>query len=467
MLIRFRVKPMGRALAASVASLVIAQAASALPSATMPASSAAASDRMTAVKPTLRAETIAATRDQPAKIRIVGSAAEQIEAAPKSGGPPGTKPPEIKLEAGKPTLAISAGSQVIVRKLESTPAVTVPLSITKQALPGSVILGVKDQDNQTVGKQLQPFVAAERLPLLWDAEAASYVTTLVVGLDAVSDGAEPPPKLQDSVVFQLTGRFVDRIEPSRFAVQASGPSGYQQVKLIAKDFSHAIEISAHSDFGDKSFSGDIDPGRILDLGKSNDRIEGLGIGSAIITVVQRASNGAPLTATSLLGIDLTTTAGRLEPTQAIIRPNESRAQVTLTSSGFGDATVSLAGAVHADAPKIQVSFVLPWLKLALALAGGLAAGFLRARKPKTSQLRAFFTSAVTGLVVDCLLAVGAPLAGDWATAAIRADLAWPAIALVAGYGGEPLLRRLLDMMFVWFKASDKKVNDGVAPTRVK
>jgi hypothetical protein len=239
------------------------------------------------------------------------------------------------------------------------------------------------------------------------------------------------------------------------------------VKLIAKDFSHAIEISAHSDFGDKSFSGDIDPGRILDLGKSNDRIEGLGIGSAIITVVQRASNGAPLTATSLLGIDLTTTAGRLEPTQAIIRPNESRAQVTLTSSGFGDATVSLAGAVHADAPKIQVSFVLPWLKLALGLAGGLAAGFLRARKPKTSQLRAFFTSAVTGLVVDCLLAVGAPLAGDWATAAIRADLAWPAIALVAGYGGEPLLRRLLDMMFVWFKASDKKVNDGVAPTRVK
>src|SRR5262249_30148232 len=153
---------------------------------------AAPADRMVAVKPMLRSESTA-TKDPSAKVRIVGAAADQVETGPKAGGGSAIKP-EIKVEAGKPTGLVAPGSQVVVRG--SSPGTIVPLSTTKQPLPGAVFVGVKDDESRSVARQLQPFIAAERLPLLWEAEAAAYVTTLFVGVDSVSDGADPPPALK-------------------------------------------------------------------------------------------------------------------------------------------------------------------------------------------------------------------------------------------------------------------------------
>jgi len=142
------VHPAPAALVAVTTSLLIAGGASADPPAAMPVQTGALADRMVSVKPTLHTESVATKKDQPAKVQIVGAGTDQIEAGSGAGGT-ATKP-EIKVEAGKPTLAISPGAQVVIRK--SAPAAIVPLSTTKLALPGSVFVGVTDQDSRTVAK---------------------------------------------------------------------------------------------------------------------------------------------------------------------------------------------------------------------------------------------------------------------------------------------------------------------------
>ena len=252
------VRPASAALVAVTTFLLIAGGASAEPLAAMPVQTGALANRTVLVKRTLRTESVATKKDQPAKVQIVGTAKDQIEAGSGAGGT-ATKP-EIKVEAEKPTLAISPGAQVVIRK--SAPAAIVPLSTTKSALPGLVFVGLTDQESRTVAKQLRTVHRGAAPPAALGCSGRSVRHHAVRRGRCSSHGWDPPPALRSGIIFQLTGRFIDRIEPSRISVQVPGPTGYQQVKLITKDFAHAIEISAHSDVGDASFSGDIDPGRI-------------------------------------------------------------------------------------------------------------------------------------------------------------------------------------------------------------
>ena len=120
--------------------------------------------------------------------------------------------------------------------------------------------------------------------------------------------------------------------------------------------------------------------------------------------------------------------------------------------------MTLAGNSRPDASKAVVGFAFPWLKLVLGLGGAFLAGVLSTlgRKRKSSRLRVILIGTATGLVVDCLLAVGAFLPWEWATKAIRSDLAWPALGFLAGFGGEPLLHRLTEWAFSWLPGGEKK-----------
>jgi len=293
-------------------------------------------------------------------------------------------------------------------------------------------------------KQLQPFLLAEVSPLRWDAVAKEYAMTLLVGLDPLaSDASEPPLPLTPPILFQITGENVDGIEPNQAAVLVAGPSGYQRISVMTRSFSAPIKVSAHSTVGDGSFNANVDPGPAwLEFGQSDDAIDGLGLGKTTISVRQRAANGDLLPTSDLLHVALKTSSGALSPPFVELPAHHSEGETSLVSSAWGRAVVSEASAGDDAAHAAHVDFRFPWLKVLFGLGGAAAAGGIRvfkAVRAKESWLSTFVGCLASGIVIDILIALGAPLAPAAVLALIRSELAWFAIGLVAGFPGTAAL----------------------------
>jgi hypothetical protein len=406
-------------------------------------------ERVSLAKAALRPEVIVpSARNAPARVTFVNAVSEQLEAHPSSGAATSVNGGATSVNSGKLTVVLPRNGQVGVRRTTASPEVVDPLSTTKQSLQGTLLVGVTDAQNRTSAKQLQPFIAAEHMPLRWDARTSAYVTTMLVGLDPVSDDGGPPLTLPEQVVFQITGRNIDRIEPNQVTIQSSGPAGYKVVRLVATSFAPPAEINAHSIAGDGTFRADIDPGPTwIDVTASDQVIDGLGFGITTITATQHAANGMLLPVSSPLNVSLRTTRGELRPNHADIAVQHSSADVSLVSAWVGDGLVADANALDPSAHPAWIHFAFPWLKIVLGLLGAFAAGALRAWRAQASRGLMLLTCGATGIVVDILLALGAPIAPAWALQVIRSELAWLAFGFLAGFPGGSLLERLTGVIF--------------------
>jgi hypothetical protein len=214
-------------------------------------------------------------------------------------------------------------------------------------------------------------------------------------------------------------------------------------------------VSAHSTVGDGSFNANVDPGPAwLDFGQSDAAVDGLGLGKTTISVRQRAANGDLLPANDLLHIALKTTVGALEPPFVEIAAHHSDGETSLVSSAWGHATVSEASAGDGTAHAASVAFKFPWLKVLFGLCGAAAAGGIRvfnAVRAKEPWQPTFIGCLASGIVIDILIALGAPLAPAAVLALIRSELAWFAIGLVAGFPGTAALEWAGNKLFGFAK----------------
>jgi hypothetical protein len=304
-----------------------------------------------------------------------------------------------------------------------------------------------------VARQFQPFLSASVSPLRWDPEAKRYVTTVVVGLDALAGEAEDGPVLLPaSIRFQLSAENVDKVEPPNVDVSEAGAHGYQHFTVLTKQFEKPIRVTAHSRFGDKSYEASVDPGPVfIKLGQSAASVDGFGLGNATISVSQHAANNQVLAPLSSLRVNLTTSGGFLAPPHVDLPATSAIGETSLVSATWGKATVREANADAPDASTVTVTFAFPWLKFALGLLGAACAGALRiftARgKKRQAWVPVFVGCIASGITVDILVALGAPIAPEWVLGMIRSELSWFAIGLIAGYPGVALVRRLGEKVF--------------------
>ena len=365
---------------------------------------------------------------------------------------PGQAKPQVSLSSGVATVSVKQGEQLVVRAPEAEPPSATLAPKTKALLASTVIVGVSDAAAGTTARQLRPFLLAEVSPLRWDAKAATYLTTVIVGLDpSQEDSTAAPVKLDPPIVFQLTGENVAEFKPNQVAVAMAGPDGYQRIVVSSRGFGGLVKVSAHSRAGDGSFNASVDPGpAFFDLGQSEATIDGLGLGKTTISVRQRAANGDLLLASTALHCELKTTAGQLSPPYVDIPVGRSDGQTSLVSSAWGRAQISEASSLSPAAHAVTVSFAFPWLKVLLGLLGAAAAGGVRvlmAKPAKGTWLSIFLGCLASGIVIDILVALGAPLAPAWLLGVIRSELAWFAIGLVAGFPGAATLEWLGTKIF--------------------
>lgn len=382
-----------------------------------------------------------ANRKLVAKPALAPTAA-QLQVAPQlSVEPVNTSKAPVKTGASGSTITMKPGDQVILRKVASAPEVK-PVTLApriKTTWASTLAVGVSDPEKGTVVREFQPFLSAEVSPLRWDPSVGSYSTTLVVGLDplgADASGASAP--LSPAIRFQLIGENVDQVVPQQIEISEAGTNGYQRLRVLTRSFGREVQIKAHSRFGDSSFKASVEPGpAFIQLGEPAERrIDGFGLGRTTLSVYRRAANGEPWGASLPLQVYLS-----IDPRGSVdhvsFAANADTAKTSLVSQGVGEAVVFEANKLSAHG--IVVTFAFPWLKFLLGLLGAACAGGLRVvttpPEKRRGWLALFIGCIASGITIDILAALGAPIAPDWLFSVIRSELAWFAIGLVAGYPG--------------------------------
>ena len=372
------------------------------------------------------------------------------------------------------TINVQRGQQLILRSASAPvePGSPVPLAQeVKARLSSTLVVGVPDPVRGTVARQFQPFLSAEVSPLRWDAQALSYVTTVVVGLDPLAGDAERGDvALPSAIRFQLTGENVTSIVPPHVDVSQVGVGGYQRFRISTGRFDQAIRINAHSRFGDKSYEASVDPGPAqIELGQSDASVDGFGLGKTTISVRQRAANRQAWPGLVAQEVQLKTTGGVLTPPSAQIPANSATGKTELVSMGWGRATVSETNAAAEDASTATVQFVFPWLKFLLGFLGAALAGVLRVfaseQGSRQGWVPVFVGCLASGITVDILVALGAPLAPEWLLSMMRSELAWLAIGLVAGYPGVASVAWLGQKIFGLEKPEPANASERVRSSR--
>jgi len=385
---------------------------------------------------------------------------------------PTVRSDQVRVESVNPALraplvnATAIGATVQVQQGQSFVLKTTPegasrtdrttlLQNTKDPLQGRLVVGVPDPVKGTVARQFQPFLSAELSPLRWNPQSANYVTTVVVGLDPLPGEDDGAVALPSAIRFQLSGENVTSIDPLDVEVSVAGTTGYRRFRVATTRFDQAIKVSAHSRFGDKSYEANVDPGPIqLEIGRADARVDGFGLGKTTISIRQLAANGQVWPALLPQQIPLETTDGYLTPASVQIPVHGASGETALVSRGWGQAVVTERNA-SASSSKATVVFAFPWLKFLLGFFGAAVAGVLRvfASEPgKRQGWGAVFVGCLaSGIVIDILVALGAPLAPEWLLGMMRSELAWLAIGLIAGYPGVAVVAWLGDKIFAFKK----------------
>jgi hypothetical protein len=409
---------------------------------------------------------VAASRTSTATRTVTEAKAAQLQVAAKHPEQlrvesinPTQRAPAVSINSSGATIAVKAGEQLVVHKAAEAPEPpnAKVAEQVKAPLPSTLIVGVSDATKGTVIRQFQPFMTMEVSPLRWDSHVMSYVTTVVVGLDPFAgEDQSGPVALPATIRFQLSGENVDKIEPPEVQVAEAGTRGYQRFKVLTKKFDRAVKVIAHSTFGDRSNEANVEPGpTFFELGQSDASVDGFGLGKTTISVRQRAANGELLPTPAQLRVHLRTSGGFLTPSYVELPAHGATAETSLVSSTWGQAIVREANADEASHRTVTVEFTFPWLKFILGFIGAGCAGALRVfstkRGKRQSWLPVFVGCLASGITVDILIALGAPLAPDWLLNAIRSELAWFAIGLIAGYPGIAVVAWAGEKLFAFQK----------------
>jgi hypothetical protein len=318
--------------------------------------------------------------------------------------------------------------------------------------PQTLLVGVRDAETgTTIPRQFRPFLSAKVSPLRWDTAAKCYATTVVVGLDSLpGDEAADGLQFPQPIRFDLTGDNVDRLEPPSLEVSRAGVGGYQQFTVFTKQFEHPVRVGARSRFGDDHYEANVDPGTgLIKLGQSASQVDGFGLGKATISVGRYADNGQLLPVRADSRVQLQTSAGHLEPEHVDLKANTATGEAALFSESWGVATVRPTN--MADAHEVVVDFAFPTFKFLLGFAGAACAGVLRVltvkRQKRLHWAAVFLGCVVSGLTVDILASLGAPVAPGWLLSIVRNALAWFAVGVLAGYPGVSLIASLGERWF--------------------
>lgn len=373
---------------------------------------------------------------------------------------PAVKAPAASALAGGTAVEVKQGEVLILHKtLEAarSSATTVLSATEKTPFTSTVVVGLPDRDNGTVARQFQPFLSADVSPLIWDEHSSKYATTVVVGLDPLAGEANTAVTLPSAIRVVLSGENLTSIEPSFVEIREAGADGYQHFRVLTGRFDQAVKVTAHSNFGDKSFEANVDPRPArIEIGRADATVDGFGLGTTTISVRQVAANKQPWPALAAQQIQLQSVGGGvLVPSSVLLTANSATGETKLVSAGWGEAVVSEVNASSDGASRATVEFAFPWLKFLLGFLGAALAGVLRVFTTEPGKRQGwgpvFVGCLASGIAVDILVALGAPLAPEWLLGMMRSELAWLVIGLVAGYPGVAVVAWLGEKLFAFKK----------------
>jgi len=223
-------------------------------------------------------------------------------------------------------------------------------------------------------------------------------------LDEINPNLTRP--LPNPVQMQITADIA-RVEPtSNFNIDHTNLP-FSRLSLIAVE-PKPVTLQIRSSFAQQLEEEKLSVHPVITATASPQKIEGLGIGTADITVQIES-----LRQKEGVGVTLDTNKGQLETTRLTL-DKEGIATTKIRSVGVGVATITVRSAKAARA-EIRVTFLWPWVFLLCALMGGLIGSAIRLLRSKTSHARRVIRRIIRGILIALLVnaayAVGITLIG--------------------------------------------------------
>jgi hypothetical protein len=284
--------------------------------------------------------------------------------------------------------------------------------------------------------QLKPLVlVAERLHR---NDQGAFVASIQLGVAEIGEAATSRG-LTTPVVFQVLGQ---KAEPSTVRIGRTGPP-YEKVDITSREITEGAAIQVMSSLKAGEMTALVIPVEpALDLGVSNRRIDGLGLGTAELQISADGIKN-PEGRTVRLKSDPT---AYLSVSSVPLNAN-GEASVEVRSAGIGPVvfTASVRGLPPATA---NVQFGLPVLTLAAAALGGLAGGGIRvlsAARARTSGRKvasALALALLVGVIVFGLYAIGVNVFMLKSTVSVGATFVF-VVAALGGFFGTRVLERFM------------------------
>ena len=265
---------------------------------------------------------------------------------------------------------------------------------TVLALPGVV-----RQVDQT-GEELQlKMIALVGKKLVYDATHNMFVGSIWLGVNEIV-GGRPPRQLVTPVDFEILN--ADSATPTEIRVSRTG-APYQQVQLQLAAAEDA-KVNIASNLAPDPFDVPLPLSPALLVRASDDPIEGLGLGSSVVTVTAIGlanAKGKPV-------IFQRVGDGSIKPQQALLNEN-GMASTELRSDGLSGGAQVIAVLPGLAQVSTSVEFSPPYLTMLATLIGSLFGAAIRVGTGKLRGGRALLAigvSVLVGVVVFALFAVG-------------------------------------------------------------
>ena len=264
---------------------------------------------------------------------------------------------------------------------------------TVLALPG--IVRQIDQSGDEL--QLKMFALAGKR-LAYDAKQNTFVGSIWLGVNEIV-GGRPPRTLMTPVDFEILD--ADTAEPAEIHVARTG-APYQQVQLHVAAAEDA-KVNIASSLAPDPFALPLPLNPTLLIRASDDPIEGLGLGTSIVSVTAIGlanPKGRPVIFQKL-------GAGSINPRQTFL-DEKGMASTELRSDWLGGAQVAatLPGLAQAS---IGVDFRPPYGTMLAAFLGALVGAAIRVGSSQlrgSEAARAIGVSVLVGILVFALYAIG-------------------------------------------------------------
>ncbi len=333
------------------------------------------------------------------------------------------------IDPGKPTeakLAVAVASNPAIKSmLQDTGSML-------ETLPGVV----RQLDGRGGQLQLKSYVLLAR-PLTYDRDRRIFTGSIVVGVAAIG-AAQNSHTLTSPITFQVLGNGTATPNPLRLD-QTSPP--HREIAITMPSAPGGVTIRVASNFHPQGEAIMLPLAPFLQINTGSSTIEGFGLGLTQLNIEAGGLSDAKGRVVSLRSRP----EAFLAQSRLVLDEN-GMVSTQVRSQGAGPVTLiaSMAGIPNAET---QIRFGLPWLTLSAALVGGLVGALIRLLlgsepKPGSQHLKSFFASALFGILIFALYAVGVNILPVTSTITVGATLVF-AVSALGAFLGTALVKNIV------------------------